>query len=89
MKGRSTIWRIGFAKSTAESTSTEEKESPFEMQASSHAQRNSPLLTVTGVHRSFQVGGERLEVLKGIEMELKPLQLVMLKGRSGSGKTTL
>ncbi|SDM91851.1 putative ABC transport system ATP-binding protein [Paenibacillus sp. yr247] len=49
----------------------------------------SPLLKVSGVHRSFQVGGQRLDVLKGIAMELKPLQLVMLKGRSGSGKTTL
>ncbi|KQX64921.1 macrolide ABC transporter ATP-binding protein [Paenibacillus sp. Root444D2] len=54
-----------------------------------HSQLHSPLLTVSGVHRSFQVGGQKLEVLKGIEMELKPLQLVMLKGRSGSGKTTL
>lgn len=58
-------------------------------QSSRHSQLHSPLLTVSGVHRSFQVGGQKLEVLKGIEMELKPLQLVMLKGRSGSGKTTL
>lgn len=50
---------------------------------------NSPLLMVRNVHRSFQVGGQQLDVLKGIEMELRPLQLVMLKGRSGSGKTTL
>ncbi|MGG1553909.1 ABC transporter ATP-binding protein [Paenibacillus ferrarius] len=50
---------------------------------------DTPLLTVRDVHRSFQVGGQQLDVLKGIEMELKPLQLVMLKGRSGSGKTTL
>ncbi|MFN0220441.1 MULTISPECIES: ABC transporter ATP-binding protein [Paenibacillus] len=48
-----------------------------------------PLLTVRGVERSFQVGGAPLHVLKGINMELYPLQLVMLKGRSGSGKTTL
>ncbi|MCZ8511289.1 ABC transporter ATP-binding protein [Paenibacillus filicis] len=48
-----------------------------------------PLLTVTGVERSFSVGGQPLHVLKGINMELYPTQLVMLKGRSGSGKTTL
>ncbi|MFB6363855.1 ABC transporter ATP-binding protein [Paenibacillus elgii] len=48
-----------------------------------------PLLTVTGVERSFPVGGQQLHVLKGIDMELYPMQLVMLKGRSGSGKTTL
>ncbi len=48
-----------------------------------------PLLTVKGVERSFPVGGQQLHVLKGINMELYPMQLVMLKGRSGSGKTTL
>ncbi|MDF2962859.1 MAG: macrolide transporter ATP-binding protein [Paenibacillus sp.] len=48
-----------------------------------------PLLTVSGVERSFPVGGQELHVLKGIDMALYPLQLVMLKGRSGSGKTTL
>ena len=48
-----------------------------------------PILTVNGVERSFQVGGQKLHVLKGIRMELYPRQLVMLQGRSGSGKTTL
>lgn len=47
------------------------------------------LLTVNQVERSFQVGGSTLQVLKGIQMEVKQRQLVMLKGRSGSGKTTL
>ncbi|WP_372516645.1 ABC transporter ATP-binding protein [Paenibacillus silviterrae] len=50
---------------------------------------NAPLLRVAGVERSFQVGGQPLHVLKGIDMVLYPKQLVMLKGRSGSGKTTL
>ncbi|NEW05311.1 ABC transporter ATP-binding protein [Paenibacillus sp. SYP-B3998] len=50
---------------------------------------DSPLLTVSGVERSFHVGSQRLDVLKGIDMQLLPMQLVMLKGRSGSGKTTL
>jgi putative ABC transport system ATP-binding protein len=50
---------------------------------------SSPLLTIKGVERSFQVGSQKLEVLKGIDMELRPKQLVMLRGRSGSGKTTL
>lgn len=66
-----------------------DEEPQSEERSSRLSQLHSPLLTVNGVHRSFQVGGQKLEVLKGIEMELKPLQLVMLKGRSGSGKTTL
>ncbi|WP_229106441.1 ABC transporter ATP-binding protein [Paenibacillus sp. 1001270B_150601_E10] len=48
-----------------------------------------PLLRVTEVKRTFQVGSERIPVLKGINMEVAQGQLVMLKGRSGSGKTTL
>ncbi|SFB36315.1 putative ABC transport system ATP-binding protein [Cohnella sp. OV330] len=48
-----------------------------------------PLLSVRGVERSFDVGGQKLRVLKGINLTLEPNQLIMLKGRSGSGKTTL
>lgn len=48
-----------------------------------------PLLTVRGVERSFDVGHQKLKVLKGIDLTLYPKRLVMLKGRSGSGKTTL
>ncbi|GIP51775.1 MULTISPECIES: ABC transporter ATP-binding protein [Paenibacillus] len=48
-----------------------------------------PVLSVRDVHRSFPVGGGEIHVLKGINMEVQPGQLVMLKGRSGSGKTTL
>lgn len=47
------------------------------------------LLRVHGVERSFQVGHQKLHVLKGIHMELHPNKLIMLRGRSGSGKTTL
>ncbi|WP_018753633.1 ABC transporter ATP-binding protein [Paenibacillus sanguinis] len=48
-----------------------------------------PILSVRDVHRSFPVGNGEIKVLKGIDMEVLPSQLVMLKGRSGSGKTTL
>lgn len=47
------------------------------------------LLAVSGVERTFQVGGAPLHVLKGIDLKVAPLSLVMLRGRSGSGKTTL
>jgi putative ABC transport system ATP-binding protein len=48
-----------------------------------------PLLTVSHVERSFDVGSQKLRVLKGINLNLYPQQLIMLRGRSGSGKTTL
>ncbi len=57
--------------------------------APSDAADGKPLLVLSNVERSFQAGNRRIEVLKGIHMELYPRQLVMLKGRSGSGKTTL
>lgn len=72
----------GEAASAAETAAREEK-------TLSAIDINTPLLTVSGVERSFPVGGQQLHVLKGIDMSLYPLQLVMLKGRSGSGKTTL
>ncbi len=50
---------------------------------------DAPLLSVRGVERSFDVSGTELRVLKGIDLELRPRQLIMLRGRSGSGKTTL
>lgn len=48
-----------------------------------------PIVVVRGVERSFHTGSRTLHVLKGIEMELQPKRLIMLRGRSGSGKTTL
>lgn len=48
-----------------------------------------PILSVREVYRNFPVGGGEIQVLKGINMQVSPGQLVMLKGRSGSGKTTL
>lgn len=48
-----------------------------------------PILSVREVYRNFPVSGGEIQVLKGINMEVSPGQLVMLKGRSGSGKTTL
>lgn len=50
---------------------------------------SSPVVIVSDVERSFQIGHQRLDVLKGINLKLYPSQLVMLRGRSGSGKTTL
>ncbi|XEC97559.1 ABC transporter ATP-binding protein [Paenibacillus tarimensis] len=47
------------------------------------------LVSVQDVHKIFRSAGHQVHVLKGIEMELRAGELVMLKGRSGSGKTTL
>lgn len=48
------------------------------------------IIKTIDVHKSFPLGNhETLEVLKGVEFEVPPAGLTILKGRSGSGKTTL
>jgi polar amino acid transport system ATP-binding protein len=44
-----------------------------------------PIVRVENLHKSFG----SLEVLKGINLEVKPREVVCLIGRSGSGKSTL
>lgn len=44
-----------------------------------------PILSVRGLHKSFGT----LEVLKGVDLEVRPRELVFVIGPSGSGKSTL
>jgi lipoprotein-releasing system ATP-binding protein len=46
-------------------------------------------LSLSGIKRTFVQGDRRLEVLKGITIDLKPGEIVALVGQSGSGKSTL
>lgn len=47
------------------------------------------ILKLKDVKKSFGVGESRIEVLKGIDLEIKKGEFVVLLGPSGSGKTTL
>ena len=47
------------------------------------------MLDVSGLTKSFGAGSNKLQVLKGIEMNLKRGELVALMGPSGCGKSTL
>jgi len=49
----------------------------------------SPLVEVRGVHKVYQRGSERLDVLRGLDLEVPQGQFLALMGPSGSGKTTL
>ena len=46
-------------------------------------------LSLRDIKRTFVQGDRRLEVLKGITLDLRPAEIVALVGQSGSGKSTL
>ena len=49
----------------------------------------TPRLSARGLQRSFRIGGNRIQVLRGIDLDLAPGESVFLCGASGAGKTTL
>jgi predicted ABC-type transport system involved in lysophospholipase L1 biosynthesis ATPase subunit len=48
-----------------------------------------PQLTARDVRRSFQIGRRRIEVLRGVSLEVVHGEAIFLCGASGAGKTTL
>jgi putative ABC transport system ATP-binding protein len=49
----------------------------------------SALVKINGVHKSFTRGSERIDVLKGVTLDIPQGDFLALMGPSGSGKTTL
>ena len=47
------------------------------------------LVRVSGVHKTFTRGGERIDVLQGLDVEVGRGEFLALMGPSGSGKSTL
>ncbi|ALH94333.1 MacB family efflux pump subunit [Acinetobacter equi] len=52
-------------------------------------QTQKPLLEVKNLTREFPAGESTVQILKGINLEIYPGELVAIVGQSGSGKSTL
>jgi putative ABC transport system ATP-binding protein len=55
----------------------------------SDTMKSGPLVQVHDVHKVYKRGAERIDVLKGLHLEVRQGDFLALMGPSGSGKTTL
>jgi putative ABC transport system ATP-binding protein len=50
---------------------------------------SGPMIKLTGIRKAYRTGANVLQVLKGIDLEIRSGELVSIMGASGSGKSTL
>jgi lipoprotein-releasing system ATP-binding protein len=59
------------------------------MSESMNAANSEPVLALDSIVRTFHQGDRTLDVLKGVDLILRPGEIVALVGQSGAGKSTL
>jgi len=50
---------------------------------------SNPILSASGLVKTFRSGDRRIEVLRGVDLEIAPGESISIRGESGSGKSTL
>lgn len=53
-----------------------------------HARSAAPALRLTDVRKTFAVGGDRVEAVRGVDLDIAPGEVVAMLGPNGAGKTT-
>ena len=48
-----------------------------------------PILSARGVTKTYRTGTQEVHALRGVDLDVRPGELVMVMGPSGNGKTTL
>ena len=56
---------------------------------SPNSARGKVLYAVRGISRSFRMGSSRIDVLRGIDLDVLDGDFLAIKGSSGTGKSTL
>lgn len=50
---------------------------------------NTPLIKLENIKKDYEIGNEKIRVLKGLSLEIQRGEFLSIMGKSGSGKTTL